>query len=98
MTGDSKSKRMLHVPFRPCTRPLKAEKALTTFAAFQEAAKHAPDAAKEWMHRLQALDGKQIDDVLQRIPQGWMSSIAKDFTRELLNINRINIVNMDIKP
>ena len=75
-----------------------SRKALTTFAAFQEAAKHAPDAAKEWMHRLQALDGKQIDDVLQRIPQGWMSSIAKDFTRELLNINRINIVNMDIKP
>jgi hypothetical protein len=71
----------------------KKTKPLLTIEAFAQAARLAPGAAAEWMERLSTVTDQQVSDVIGAVPDQFMSPIARDFTRELLRLNRLRILD-----
>jgi len=59
-------------------RPLELREAFRAFAG------RAPDAARAWLGRLQAVNRDGIGRLLERIPAARMSEVCKRFTVELL--------------
>ena len=68
--------------------------ALHTLEAFSQAAMFSPNAAQEWMERLADVRQTQVDAIIDAVPCSLMSATARDFTRELLRLNRGRILNL----
>ena len=62
--------------------------ALGTLEAFTKLAELSPEAAKAWLGRLALVGRSQVQQVLDDVPNKRMSSIAKQFTLELLDENK----------
>jgi len=71
-----------------------AGKSLLTLDAFEGAAAFSRDAATEWKERLLGVDRTTISDVISMVPSEWMSAQARDFTAELLCLNRERILRL----
>jgi hypothetical protein len=67
-------------------------KPLYTLEAFVQGASQNRLAAAEWRERLQAIDLVQVRDAIEKVPAEWMSIPARDFTVELLRLNRERIL------
>ncbi len=63
-------------------RPLELREAFRAFA------RRAPDAARAWLGRLQAVNRDGIGGLLERVPAARMSEVCKRFTVELLLTNQ----------
>ena len=72
-------------------------KALLTTEAFLTAARLRPNAATAWVERLEAIDDRCIDNIVERMPSLWMSDTAKLFVKEYLRLNRTHLLEMDFK-
>ena len=68
-------------------------KSLLTIEAFAQAARLAPAAVSEWRERLSILTNQQVSEVIEAVPDELMSRVAKDFTLELLRLNRLRILD-----
>ena len=51
-----------------------------------------PPAARAWLARLQAVTPAQVDDILAQVPPERMSEVTRRFTREVLTLNRIRLL------
>lgn len=65
---------------------------LHTLEAFVQAAGQAPPAAQEWRERLRCVDDERIRQIIDQVPEHWMSMPARMFTAELLRLNRERIL------
>jgi hypothetical protein len=61
---------------------------LSTFEAFREFAKQTPEAARIWLDMLTGVTDKEICAIVDEVPSERMSPITKEFTTELILINR----------
>jgi hypothetical protein len=75
-----------------CYADTKANKTLETLTCFQAFAEHSPDAATEWINRLESINENDVRDIIRRVPSRRMSDISKKFTLELLNENKKRIL------
>lgn len=66
-------------------------KPLSTLDAFHEAAKIRPEAARFWIECLEQVPSEDIRRILDRVPNDEMSSITKEFTQTLLELNKQRI-------
>ena len=66
---------------------------LKTHAAFGRFAQRAPNGAKIWLEQLEKVDDRQVMEILDRVPPQRMSHVSREFTRSLLNENRVNLLN-----
>lgn len=69
-----------------------SKKAISTLEAFQQFAFRRPSAANVWIDRLSELTPRQFRSIVDRVPDGRMTDIAKDFTNELLQINLVRLL------
>lgn len=72
------------------------ERPLDLVAAFNAFADYAPKAQIAWLDRLQAVEADEIRKILDEVPPGRMSDTAKQFTIELLAINRRRLLEQRI--
>lgn len=63
-------------------------KPLKTIEAFQLAAKSHPLAARAWLIQLSNISSDWITNLLAKIPDSLMSSMARDFASQLLILNQ----------
>ena len=61
---------------------------LSTLGAFQEAASKNPDAAKYWLSKLEQVPTNDVKLIVDKVPNGEMSHITKEFTLTILELNR----------
>jgi hypothetical protein len=65
---------------------------LGTVEAFLEFGKISLDAANFWTKRLKKVGDKNIESILQQIPQSRISDISRRFSLQLLQVNRRRIL------
>ena len=63
-------------------------KPLLTVQAFLAFADRAPDAARRWRDALRTATIPQVREIVDEVPPYRMSAITRDFTVELLTVNR----------
>ena len=68
-------------------------KTMTTFAAWKEFAKYAPESGRVWLERLARVDDGAVREIIARVPAERMSDVAKAFTRQLLSVNRQRLLD-----
>jgi hypothetical protein len=61
---------------------------VTTWEAFERFAERRPAAAKAWLDCLHNVTPSQFESLNDRVPEQRMSKVARDFTAELLRVNR----------
>ena len=61
---------------------------MKTHAAFDAFAARVPKAAQAWLNRLSGIDHSSISSIVERIPPGRMSEIAREFTIKLFLVNQ----------
>jgi hypothetical protein len=69
-------------------------KPLGTLEAFLRFAQLSPKAAKAWQGRLEGLTPEVLESIVDRIPAGRMSGVARRFTIELVKFNRSRIMGL----
>ena len=69
-------------------------KPLLTLDAFAGGAKIVNLAAQEWRERLADCSVAQIDEIIEPLPDDIASPTTKEFTKELLRLNRQSILNL----
>lgn len=67
---------------------------LSTVDAFADALRMAPKAGQFWLQWLADIDPAQFKDVLNQIPNDWITPPAIDFAYEMLDINRKRLLKM----
>ncbi|MGA2796429.1 MAG: hypothetical protein ABSE63_02500 [Thermoguttaceae bacterium] len=72
-------------------------KTIGTFDAFNEFARHAPQAAQIWLKRLATIKRNDIEVIINNVPDARMSGIAKRFTVELLVVNQDRLLRELLK-
>ncbi len=77
----------------PVTSALKP-KALYTLEAFEQAAQYSPRAAAYWRSRLQSVTNNALENIVAQVPENWMSAPARNFTIQLLLLNKQRILNI----
>ena len=65
---------------------------LTTMEVYEAFAAEAPAAALAWKARLRDISDAQVQAVLDEVPNKRMTSVAKQFTAQLLGVNRERIL------
>lgn len=70
---------------------------ISTLEAFSQIAVHAPRAAVAWREKLDAIDRNQVQTIIDQVPPEWMSDTARDFTVELLRLNKQRILDIELK-
>ena len=65
-----------------------SKKAMSTLDAFRECAKANVEAGQYWLERLNALKDSDFSDILNDVPDNFISSEARDFAHAMLRINR----------
>ncbi len=79
-----------------CYSETNAKKTLGTMECLQAFAERSPSAARAWRNRLLSVDEADVRSVIDRIPEYRMSSLAKEFTIQLLNENKKRIAQLEI--
>lgn len=79
-----------------CYADTAAEKTLETLTCFQAFVERSPEAAKEWIERLESIAENDVCEIISRVPARRMSDISKKFTLELLNENKKRILEAKI--
>ena len=74
----------------------KSEKPLTTFGAFNEAARLRTDAANYWLSKLAGLSFDEIGAIFNNIPSSEMSDLAREFAMKMLEINIERLLNRGV--
>ncbi len=72
--------------------PADGTKPLLLIDAFRRFAAVNPPAAQAWLARLHAVTTAQIDVILEQVPPERMSQLTRRFTREVLTLNRIRLL------
>lgn len=67
-------------------------KPLTTFEAFKNAARTRPNAAKQWIQRLQGVSLQDTQSLFEMIPSDWITPTAIEFAQKMLDLNRTRIL------
>lgn len=65
-----------------------SKKAMATLGAFVEGAKLDANAGQYWLGQIAALQPNVFREILDRVPDEWISSAARDFAFAMLEINR----------
>lgn len=68
-------------------------KRLKTLDAFILFASFAPDAAVEWLIKLENISNDQIHAILDKLPKDYLSPVQKEFCFKLIVENRKNILD-----
>lgn len=71
-------------------------KQLLTIEAFNQFAHLSPVGACYWQERLGGVDREALQAVVDRIPADWMSQRAKEFSLELMLVNRRRILELNL--
>ncbi len=66
---------------------------ITGIEAFKQAAKIRPLAAQIWLDQLDSIQPEQIQNIFDRLPDNRITPEAKSFALELLEYNRIQLLN-----
>jgi hypothetical protein len=69
-------------------------KAMSTMDAFRECAKANVSAGHYWLERLNALNDSDFSDILNKIPDDFISPEARDFANAMLRINRNRLLSL----
>lgn len=73
------------------------KRSLGTMECFGAFAELAPEAVQIWLRRLAAIQEMPLRAILAEVPDNRMSSIAKDFTLELLGVNQRRLLSERIQ-
>ena len=65
---------------------------MTTLDAFMEGAKIDASAGRYWLERLAAMQPHVLREMLDQIPDDWISPVARDFAFAMLEINRHRLI------
>jgi hypothetical protein len=52
------------------------------------------EAANSWIERIAAIDRQTIQEVVDRVPDGWASEICKQFTIDFLDASRDRLASI----
>ena len=69
-------------------------KAMSTVDAFRECAKANVGAGQYWLDRLLSLNDSDFSDILDEIPDDFISSEAREFANAMLRINRNRLLSL----
>jgi hypothetical protein len=69
---------------------------LYTLEAFVQISTQNRPAAEEWRQRLDGITQDTVRTIINNVPAAWMSQPARDFTAELLRLNRERILNANL--
>jgi hypothetical protein len=69
-------------------RDQNSTRAMKTIEAFQQFEIRYPKPAKVWLERLSQLSADSISSVVNRVPEHRMSSVTREFTLQLIFVNR----------
>jgi len=69
-------------------------KSLLTLDAFITAARFKPSAANFWVNRLYELNITKLCEILDRIPETEISQLAREFACEMMQKNRLRIIEV----
>ncbi len=69
-----------------------SKRSMTTLGAFLEGAKIDTNSGRYWLERLTALQPHVFREMLDQIPDDWMSPAARDFAFAMLEINRHRLI------
>lgn len=64
---------------------------------FELAIKTDPVAAKAWLGKLRAVQVEAIRGILDQVPASLISSVARDFTEQLLKLNQLRLLALEIE-
>lgn len=67
-------------------------KALGTLEVFEQAGRLSRDAAREWQDRLSEIDAVAVGRIIAGVPANLMTDVARNFTVELLRLNRERVL------
>jgi hypothetical protein len=71
-----------------------ASKPLLLLEAFQEFAERNPGAASIWLNQLRAVSTSDVSGILDNVPSERMSEVCRRFTLELLERNRLRLLEI----
>jgi hypothetical protein len=71
-------------------------KQLLTIEAFHQFAHLSPTGASYWRERLAYVSREKLQALIDLIPAGWMSQQARDFSLELMLVNRRRILELNL--
>ena len=69
---------------------------ISGYKAFEQAAELRPEAAKIWLHELQKIDFRQIEQIFSQIPSNAIVPEAIDFALKLLEYNQKQLLSLNI--
>jgi hypothetical protein len=75
-------------------RDVNDKKPFKTFELFNELANRYPLTAQVWLNRLAGISMKNIDLILQAIPQKRISPIAAKFAQDILEFNQNRLLSL----
>ena len=67
---------------------------LTGLGAFKKAASLRPTSARAWLNQLAQIQPEQINHIFNQIPEGRISPEAKVFAQNLLEYNRVQLLDL----
>ena len=70
-------------------------KAMSTVDAFRECAKANVGAGQYWMDRLHAINDSDFSDIINEVPDDFITSEARDFAHAMLRINRNRLLSLN---
>ena len=71
-------------------------KPMSTLEVFSEAALTRPDAARLWLSKLEKISLSDTRSIIDRVPKGEMSDIAKDFAQKIIELNKQRLLTTKI--
>lgn len=72
-----------------------SKKAMTTMDAFSECAKANVTASHYWLDRLYALKDSDFSDILNQVPDDFISLEAREFANAMLRINKKRLLSLN---
>lgn len=74
-----------------------ASKPLLLLEAFERFAARSPSAALIWRERLRAVTSDAVSGILNEVPADRMSPVCRNFTLQLLEINRQRLLDLEMR-
>ena len=71
-------------------------KPMSTLEAFREAAMRRRDAARFWLSKLEEISLSDTKSIIDRVPREEMSDIAKEFTQEIIELNKKRLLKIEV--
>ncbi len=70
-----------------------SKRAMLTLELFARAADKSPEAAKIWLDQLRKIEENTVRDQFDRLPEGVISPLARQFALSLLELNRQRLLD-----